>query len=69
MNLSGKAVGELFRQEAKEISDLLVVCDDINIELGRIRLKTRGSSGGHKGLESIIHILGRDDFAISCLGH
>ncbi|MFA6142607.1 MAG: aminoacyl-tRNA hydrolase [Candidatus Omnitrophota bacterium] len=63
MNLSGKAVGELFRQEAKDISDLLIVCDDINIELGRIRLKTQGSSGGHKGLESIIHILGRDDFA------
>jgi len=63
MNLSGNAVGELFRRETKDMSDLLIVCDDINIELGRIRLKTRGSSGGHKGLESIIHTLGRDDFA------
>lgn len=63
MNLSGKAVGELFRQEIKKIEDLLVVCDDINLELGRIRLRKEGSSGGHKGLESIIQTLGRNDFA------
>ncbi|MCX5685943.1 MAG: aminoacyl-tRNA hydrolase [Candidatus Omnitrophica bacterium] len=63
MNLSGKAVGELFGREAKDISDLLIICDDVNIELGRIRLKKEGSSGGHKGLESIIHTLGRSDFA------
>lgn len=63
MNLSGKAVGELFREEVKDIRDLLVVCDDINLELGKIRLKKQGSSGGHKGLESIIHTLGTDEFA------
>jgi len=63
MNLSGKAVGELFRREAKDISDIFIVCDDINIELGRIRIRKEGSSGGHKGLESIIHTLGRDDIA------
>jgi len=63
MNLSGKAVGELFSHEVKDISDILVVCDDINLDLGRIRLKPQGSAGGHKGLESIIHILHRDDFA------
>jgi len=62
MNLSGSAVGELFRQEAKDISDIFVICDDINIELGRIRLRKEGSSGGHKGLESIIHTLKRYDF-------
>jgi len=62
MNLSGRAVGELFREAAKGASDLLVICDDINIELGRIRLRKKGSSGGHKGLESIAHTLGRDDF-------
>lgn len=61
MNLSGNAVGELLGG-AKEVQDLLVVCDDINIELGRVRLKMSGSSGGHKGLESIIRALGRDDF-------
>ena len=42
MNLSGKAVGELFSHEAKDVDDILVVCDDINLELGRIRLKKAG---------------------------
>ncbi|MDP2912565.1 MAG: aminoacyl-tRNA hydrolase [Candidatus Omnitrophota bacterium] len=63
MNLSGKAIGELFTKEIKDIGSLLVVCDDINLELGKIRLKKQGSSGGHKGLESIAQTLGRDDFA------
>lgn len=64
MNLSGKAVGELFTKGlARSIDDLLIICDDINMELGRIRLRVKGSAGGHKGLESIIQMLGRDDFA------
>lgn len=63
MNLSGKAVGELARREIKELEDLIVVCDDINIELGRIRIRAGGSSGGHKGLGSIIGTLGSDCFA------
>ncbi|MFA6321590.1 MAG: aminoacyl-tRNA hydrolase [Candidatus Omnitrophota bacterium] len=63
MNLSGKAAGEVCGKEMKDISDLVVVCDDINIELGRIRLRKSGSSGGHKGLASIISTLGHDDFA------
>jgi len=63
MNLSGKTVGELFRQEIKSIEDLVVICDDINLKIGRIRLKKKGSAGGHKGLESIINILGTSDFA------
>jgi len=63
MNMSGNAVGELIRREAKDISEILVVCDDINLELGKIRMKKLGSSGGHKGLESIIHVIGTDEFA------
>lgn len=63
MNLSGKAVEEIFREEIKKIEDLLVVCDDINLELGKIRMRHTGSSGGQKGLESIIQVLGRGDFA------
>lgn len=63
MNLSGKAVEELFREKAKSIEDIIVICDDINMELGKIRLRTKGSSGGHKGLASVIRSLGRDDFA------
>ncbi|MCM8761009.1 MAG: aminoacyl-tRNA hydrolase [Candidatus Omnitrophica bacterium] len=63
MNLSGKAVGELLTCEGARIEDILVVCDDINLELGKIRLRKQGSSGGHKGLESIIHTLNSDGFA------
>ncbi|OGW85861.1 MAG: aminoacyl-tRNA hydrolase [Omnitrophica bacterium RIFCSPLOWO2_01_FULL_45_10] len=63
MNMSGKAASELFTKEIKSIEDILVICDDINLELGRIRLRKGGSSGGHKGLQSIIHMLRRDDFA------
>ena len=54
MNLSGKAVGEIFHHELKTLSDMIVICDDINLELGRIRLRKQGSLGGHKGLESIV---------------
>ncbi len=63
MNRSGDAASDLVRDEVKSLDDLIVVCDDINMKLGRIRLKKRGSAGGHKGLESIISTLGRDDFA------
>lgn len=63
MNLSGNAVSELFsRGDIKEIKDLVVICDDVNLELGKIRLRKQGSAGGHKGLESIIHTLGSGDF-------
>ena len=63
MNLSGNAVGEIMHRSTKKVEDILVVCDDINLELGHIRLKKQGSSGGHKGLESIIHTLKTDEFA------
>ena len=61
-NLSGKAIEELLREEKAEINDMLVICDDVNIEVGNIRLKKKGSAGGHKGLESIIQTLGSGDF-------
>ncbi|MBN2453001.1 MAG: aminoacyl-tRNA hydrolase [Candidatus Omnitrophica bacterium] len=57
MNLSGNAVGEIMRRGAKKLEDILVIHDDVNLELGRIRLRKSGSSGGHKGIESIIHTL------------
>ncbi|MCX5678801.1 MAG: aminoacyl-tRNA hydrolase [Candidatus Omnitrophica bacterium] len=63
MNLSGNAVGEIMTRYKSNVEDMLVVCDDINLELGKIRLKKQGSSGGHKGLGSITHVLKRDDFA------
>jgi PTH1 family peptidyl-tRNA hydrolase len=63
MNRSGDTVGDLFRKEVGPSDDLIIICDDINMKLGRIRMKKRGSAGGHKGLESVISVLGRDDFA------
>lgn len=63
MNLSGKAVKEVFAREGADIRDILVVCDDINLEMGKIRLRKQGSSGGQKGLLSIVQALGREDFA------
>lgn len=63
MNRSGDTLGDLARDEARESDDIIIVCDDINLKLGRIRLKKQGSAGGHKGLESIISVLGRSEFA------
>ena len=68
MNKSGETVGDLVRDEIIAPEDIIIVCDDINLKLGRIRLKKNGSAGGHKGLESIIHTLGKDDFARMRIG-
>ena len=57
MNLSGLAVRALLKKHRMEAEDLLVVCDDLDLELGRMKLKTEGSSGGHHGIQSIIDTL------------
>src|SRR5947207_10588101 len=64
MNLSGESVACLLRKRAglKPAGDLLVVSDDIALPFGSIRLRARGSSGGQKGLKSIISVLGTDEF-------
>ncbi len=63
MNMSGEAAASLLRWQECGPADLIVVSDDIALELGRIRIRRGGSSGGHKGLESIIGALGTEDFA------
>ena len=63
MNLSGGAVARLAKKHAVRHEDLLVVCDDLDLETGRLRIRKSGSSGGHKGLDSIIRALGTNDFA------
>jgi PTH1 family peptidyl-tRNA hydrolase len=63
MNLSGHAAGELLRYFKIEVADLLVVADDVNLPLGRLRARMRGSEGGHNGLRSIIDHLGTNEFA------
>ncbi|MDD4693319.1 MAG: aminoacyl-tRNA hydrolase [Firmicutes bacterium] len=62
MNLSGEAVVPFYNYFKLESQDLMVVYDDMDIPLGQMRIKPKGSSGGHKGMESIITLLGRDDF-------
>jgi len=62
MNLSGQAVGDLLRFYKIAFEDLLVVVDDINLELGRLRARSRGSAGGHNGLKSLIGLLGTEEF-------
>lgn len=62
MNLSGLSVSRLVKKYDVALSDLLVVHDDLDLPLGRIRLRSGGSSGGHKGVSSIISSLGTQDF-------
>jgi len=68
MNDSGRAVRRLMGELGIELEKLMVVCDDLNLEPGRIRLRRRGSSGGHKGLASVAEALGTEDFARLRLG-
>ena len=62
MNLSGQSVGRLVRKFNIGLEDLLVIYDDLDLPLGKIRLRPGGSSGGHKGVASIIAELGSQDF-------
>jgi PTH1 family peptidyl-tRNA hydrolase len=67
MNNSGQAVGELARYFKIDVADLLVVVDEVQLPLGRLRARARGSAGGHNGLKSVIAHLG-DEFARLRLG-
>jgi peptidyl-tRNA hydrolase, PTH1 family len=64
MNLSGGAVGCLIakQQVPEPAADLLVISDDLALPFGSIRIRARGSAGGHNGLKSIIGALGSDEF-------
>ncbi len=63
MNLSGEAVRSIVRDKKIALSDILAVCDDADLEPGSIRIRARGSSGGHRGVKSIIESLGSESFA------
>jgi PTH1 family peptidyl-tRNA hydrolase len=63
MNLSGISVGELVRKyEVNVTSDLIVVYDELDLPFGTVRLKQRGGTAGHNGMESILGALGTDEF-------
>ncbi|HMC72857.1 MAG TPA: aminoacyl-tRNA hydrolase, partial [Terriglobales bacterium] len=69
MNLSGMAVRELVgKYEVDPAKDLIVIYDELDLPLGRIRIRQRGSSAGHNGMESIIGALGTQEFLRVRLG-
>jgi peptidyl-tRNA hydrolase, PTH1 family len=63
MNLSGVAVRKVLARQRARLEDVLVVVDDFDLPLGRLRLRERGSAGTHNGLRSIIGELGTEKFA------
>jgi PTH1 family peptidyl-tRNA hydrolase len=63
MNASGEAVSALCQKNGIDPSDLCVVFDDIDLPLGSLRMRARGSAGGHKGMASIISHLGTSEIA------
>ena len=62
MNLSGKAVKYWATQEKIPMENILVVCDDLALPVGTLRMRKKGSYGGHNGLKNIIESLGTSDF-------
>ncbi|MDQ2687521.1 MAG: aminoacyl-tRNA hydrolase, partial [Armatimonadota bacterium] len=62
MNLSGESVGAFLRQKPLELTDVIVVTDDIALPLAKLRLRTNGSAGGHNGLKSLIAHLHSSEF-------
>jgi PTH1 family peptidyl-tRNA hydrolase len=62
MNRSGRAVGDLAVRKGIDAENILVVSDEFNLPLGKLRFRARGSAGGHNGLSSVIHALGTDEF-------
>ena len=63
MNLSGDAVAALMRRYKVKVSDILIIHDDLDLPLGRIRIRAEGSAGGHNGLKSIIAAVGTTELA------
>ncbi len=68
MNLSGQAVRQVVDFYQVPLENLLVVCDDMNLPLGKLRFRARGSHGGHNGLRDIANHLGTTDYPRLRLG-
>lgn len=62
MNLSGRSVARVASYYRLDPGDIIVVYDDMDLDLGRIRIRPRGSDGGHRGIRSITEELGSSDF-------
>ncbi len=68
MNLSGEAVGQAARFYKVPADHILVISDDISLPIGAMRIRTKGSAGGHNGLKNIIAVLGTEEFPRIRLG-
>ena len=62
MNLSGESVSAVANYFKIQAEDVVVICDDINLDVGRIRIRKKGSAGGHNGIKNIIAHLGTEEF-------
>ena len=62
MNLSGEAVQQLLHFYKCTPEDLIVIYDDVDLDVGRLRIRSHGSAGGHNGMKSIIGCIGSEDF-------
>ncbi|MCZ0755784.1 aminoacyl-tRNA hydrolase [Anoxybacillus sp. J5B_2022] len=62
MNLSGECVRPLIDYFKIDLEDVVVIYDDLDLPVGKIRLRTKGSAGGHNGIKSLIHHLGTEQF-------
>jgi len=63
VNLSGRAVIDLIEEYSiEDLSEMIIILDDVHLPFGKLRLRIKGGAGGHRGLESIIYALGTDEF-------
>lgn len=62
MNLSGEAVGKILKYYKINVEDMLVIYDDMDLPLGALRLREKGSAGGHNGIKNIISHVGTQEF-------
>lgn len=63
MNLSGKAVNYWMQQEKISLLNIIIITDDLALPFGKLRMRGKGSDGGHNGLKNINQVLGRNDYA------
>jgi len=68
MNLSGECIGPLLKRLSLPVERLLVIHDDLDLPLGRLKLVPKGGAGGHRGVRSIIEVLGSKEFPRLKLG-
>ena len=68
MNLSGEAVSQLLNYYKCTAEDLIVIYDDIDLDVGNVRIRAKGSAGGHNGMKNIIQLIGTEEFCRIKLG-